>query len=138
LKNMGHTIQIYGGRSEIFGDEALYVVTRLAVQAMDRHPERYGSLVTMREHWRTAPETSGNGCMDLRLEEFLSDYSAKGEFLILMGEVASDLRNLGDPIPATVLNAHFPRRIIWFTGDPDSAYFLDAVARLKNLIQRAL
>lgn len=84
--------------------------------------------------WHRQWEHYAPGVVDLELGLIYDIEQARTELLGLLNQVEEHLKALGPAIPKEVMRTKFPIPGVAYTGDQETARFLDTVHRLRRLL----
>lgn len=124
-----------GGQHEMFHDTTLLNVAQMIVAKWRCGTAPCHELSRYLVKWHRQWEYHAPGVVDIQLEEIYEHEPAKVELLNLLEQVEAYLIALGPSIPKEVMRAKWPISGVAYTGDQDTAQFLDVVQRLKHLLK---
>lgn len=130
---MAHSIQVVGGKHEIFDDGDLIAVICLMGQALESHPNEYGGLRQPVTEWQENLKTYGPGTIELSLESLVSSADVVGQLLAFLEVVEDEIERFGKTVPALVLNERSRAPGVTFNDYP-TALLARTVVRLRALV----
>ena len=134
---MAHSFVDYHGEHILLRDGDIIIVVYLMMAEKSRMaqsnsvPPFLGKLF---EWWEELLEVYGPGCLDLKLDTFLTDEEARAFITRLIDSTKQTISAFGEAIPGDYLNRLVRAPDIIIFGDQPIGYAVGALERLKNLI----
>ncbi len=128
---MGTSVLTVNDRHATFDDIDLLLVVRMLLSDLtDADRETLGALP---QEWETAVETNAPGVVDLPVERYANDDTARPRLVSLLAGVESSLSSNGD-VPLARLKGDLRVPGVMFERPYPSGRLLDASKRLRGLI----
>jgi len=131
---MAHSIQTFGGKSEVINDIDLIVFIVFALEIISELPE-VESLRPLAEEWQSVLHQYGPGLVDLKVDRLLVTPEQERDFTTLLETILAEAAQYHDTIPASFLNNQASIPGVTF-HDYKVSLLRDAVKRLELLVAK--
>ena len=131
---MAHSIQTFGGKSEVVKDIDLIIIIVFALEIISRSPQ-LESLRGLAEEWQSVLHQYGPGVIDLKFEKVLRTGAQERDIATLLETILAEAAQYHETIPASLLNKQAPIPGVIF-HDYKVSLLKDAVKRLQKLIAK--
>lgn len=131
---MAHSIQVVGGNHQIFHDADLIALVTLLDHCLQHEPGKYLALSPVIAQWQRDLEAYGPGVIHLGLDSVVHAPDVRSELLRLFAALEERLADLGDTVPASLLNERCVAPGVELYDYPTSM-LLAAISKLRELLQ---
>jgi len=124
----------FGGRTVLLDDSSINTIVRLManeIESCNLDRAASESLSRRLQAWVSEIEESGVGCIDIRLDDSLSDTRAVEQTLKLLDAVETTIRGFGDTVPRS-----FFRKAVGpeYYQDVEARIILRDLNKFRNLL----